>query len=113
MNGVQLAASFPYSRHRFPKFFVRDVQVALRLLDVGVTEDQLDIANVDAVRQEAAGAFVPQIVPVQIDLLQLLAVHSSPRLRALCVVPVCNQEERFPRGLEAVLEFSNSHTISP
>jgi hypothetical protein len=36
----------PYSRHRFPKFFVRDVQVALRLLDVGVAEHQLDRADV-------------------------------------------------------------------
>ena len=41
-HGAQLTAPFPYSRHRFPKFFVGDVQVALRLLDVGVAEHQLD-----------------------------------------------------------------------
>jgi hypothetical protein len=39
-----------------------------------VPEHQLDDPDVDVVCQEAAGAFVTQIVPVQVNLLQLLAL---------------------------------------
>jgi hypothetical protein len=55
----ELAAAFPHSGHGLPELFVGDVQVPLRLLDVGVAEHQLNRANVDTVRQQAAGAFVP------------------------------------------------------
>ena len=48
-------------------FLVRHVQVALRLLNARVAEHQLDDADVDAVRQQAARAFVPQVVPAEID----------------------------------------------
>ena len=60
-HGAQLTAPFPYSRHRFPKFFVRDVQVALRLFDVGVAEHQLDRAGVHSIAQEPTGA-LPHLV---------------------------------------------------
>jgi hypothetical protein len=50
-NHSQLAATFPNPGHRFPQFLVRDVEVALSLLNVGVTEHQLDDADVYAVRQ--------------------------------------------------------------
>ena len=42
-----------------------------------MSEHQLDDADVDAVRQEPAGAFVTQVVPVQIDLAQLGAIDAS------------------------------------
>ena len=105
-DGLQLPAAFPHAGQRLPKFLIRDVQVPLRRLDVRVTEHQLDDADVDAVRQEAAGALVPQIVPVQVELPQLLAVDPSSRPGAFCLVPVRDQEERFPGGLEAVLEVT-------
>jgi hypothetical protein len=97
-----LTALFPYSRHRFPKFFVRDVQIPLRLLDVGVAEHQLDRADVYAVAQEPAGAFVTEIVPVQVDLPELLAIDASTVFRAFRVVPVRDKQQRLPSGLEAL-----------
>jgi hypothetical protein len=54
-------------------------------LDVGVTEHQLDGADIDAVRQQAAGAFVTQIVPVQVDLLQLGPVDPNAGFSVLRV----------------------------
>jgi hypothetical protein len=56
--------------------------------------------------RQAAGALVPQIVPVQIDLPQLLAIDPSSGLHALCFVPVGDQQERFPGRFEAVLELT-------
>jgi hypothetical protein len=40
------------------------------------------------VGEEPAGAFVAQVVPVQVDLSKLLAVDSSPRFRAFRVVAI-------------------------
>ena len=48
-------------------------------LDIGVAEHQLDRADVDAVGQQAAGAFVTQIVAMQIDLLELRPVDPNAR----------------------------------
>lgn len=39
-----------------------------------MAEHQLDDADVDAVGEEAAGAFVPKVMPAEIDRLELLAV---------------------------------------
>jgi len=36
-----------------------------------VAEHQLDDPDVDAVRKEPAGAFVPEVVPAEIDPLKL------------------------------------------
>ena len=55
---AELAAAFPDARHGLAQLLVRDVEVALRLLDVGVTEHQLDRSDVDAVGQQPAGALV-------------------------------------------------------
>jgi hypothetical protein len=74
---LQLASALPDPSHRFPEFLVGDVQVPLRLLDVGVPEHQLDGADVDSVGQEPTSALVTQVVPVQIDLPELLTVHAS------------------------------------
>src|SRR4029453_11075644 len=59
----QLPAAFPDAGQRLPQLLVSDVQIALRRLDVGVSEHQLDDADVDAIGQHPAGALVPQIVP--------------------------------------------------
>jgi hypothetical protein len=53
-----------------------------------VPEHQLDDPDVDVVCQESAGAFVTQIVPVPVNLLQLLAIDSDAMLGALGVVSV-------------------------
>jgi len=58
----ELAAAFPYTRHRFPQLFVRDVQIPLRLFDVGMAEHQLDGADVyAAIREEATSPFVTHV----------------------------------------------------
>jgi hypothetical protein len=51
---AELAAAFPHPGHCLSKFFVSDVQVALRLLDVGMAEHQFDRADVHAIGQESA-----------------------------------------------------------
>jgi len=35
-----------------------------------VPEHQMDDADIDAIGQETAGAFVPQVVPAEIDVLR-------------------------------------------
>jgi hypothetical protein len=54
----KLAAALPNPGHRLPQFLVSDVQVALRLLDVGMAEHQLDRADVHAVCEEPRSSFV-------------------------------------------------------
>ena len=81
-------APFPYSRHRFPEFFVGDVQVALCLLDVGVAEHQLDGADVHSIAQEPTGARVTEVVPMQVDLPEVLAIDTRTGFRAFRVVTV-------------------------
>jgi hypothetical protein len=53
-----LPAAFPDAGQCLAQLFIGDAQIPLRRLDVGVPEDQLDDPDVDAVCQEAAGAFV-------------------------------------------------------
>jgi hypothetical protein len=50
------------------------VQMPLRLLNAGLSEHQLDDADVDTVGQEATGPFVPKIMPAEINPLELFAV---------------------------------------
>jgi hypothetical protein len=57
-----------------PQFFIGHIQVALRLLNARVAEHQLNDADVDTVGQQSAGAFVSEIVPAQVDPLQLLTI---------------------------------------
>ena len=73
-DDFQLPATFPDAGQRLPQLLIRDVQVPLRRLDVGMSEHQLDDPNVAAVREQPAGAFVAQIVPVQVDLPELPAM---------------------------------------
>ena len=93
---AQLPAPFPYSRHRFPKFFVRDVQVPLPLFDVRVADHQLDRADVHAIAQEPTGAFVTEVVPVQVDLPELLSVDACTVFRTFRVVAVATRSR--PHG---------------
>ena len=49
-----------------------------------MSEHQLNDADVDAVREQATGALVAQVVPAKIDLLELFAIplrSLSSRLR--------------------------------
>jgi hypothetical protein len=57
-----------------PEFLIRYVQVSLRLLNARVAEHQLDDADVDAVSQQSACTFVPEVVPSEIDPLELLTI---------------------------------------
>ena len=75
---LQAPSAFPDSRHRLPQFLVRDVEIPLRLLHIRVTRHQLNRTDVHAIGKEAAGAFVPQVVPVEVDLAQLLAITTGP-----------------------------------
>jgi hypothetical protein len=97
-----LARQFPDAGHRFTQFFVGHVQVALRLLDVGVAEHQLDRTDVDAVGQKPASALVTQVMPVEVDLRELLAIDASAGFRSFRVVAVRDEQQKLPSGLEAV-----------
>jgi hypothetical protein len=99
---AQLPPAFPDTGHRPAKFFIGDVQVPLRLLDVGVPEHQLNRANVHSVAQEAAGPFVTEVMPVQVDLAQLGAIDAGTGFRARDVVAVREQQQGFPRCLEVL-----------
>jgi hypothetical protein len=88
-NRPQLTSALPDSGHRFSELLANDVQVPLRLLDVGMPDDQLNRADVDAVGQEPASALVTQIVPLQVDLPQLLSIDASALLRSREVVTIC------------------------
>jgi hypothetical protein len=70
------ASALPTHLETSSQFVVSHVQVTLRLLDAGVAEDQLDDADVDAVGEQARGAFVSQVMPsvMSVDLPELLAV---------------------------------------
>jgi hypothetical protein len=57
-----------------PHFLVGHVQVAFRLLDAGVSEHQLNDPDVDAVREQAARAFVPPGVSAEIDPFELFPI---------------------------------------
>ena len=67
-----------------------------------MAEHELDRADVHSVAQEPTGALVPEIVPVQVDLSELLAIDTSTGFRALCVVAVRDEKQGLPSGLEAV-----------
>jgi hypothetical protein len=83
----------------FPQLLVGDVQIPLRRLDVGVSEHRLDDADIDAVGEQPAGALVSQIVPVQIELPQLLASTRAPGLARFRNRPDRNQSHERPSGV--------------
>src|SRR5215813_11041465 len=77
-DGFQLPPALPDAGRRLSEFLVRDVEVSLRLLDVGVAEHQLNRADVDTIAQESTRALVSQIVPVEINLFELRAIGTRP-----------------------------------
>jgi len=44
------------------------------LLDAALSEHQLNDPDVDAFREQAARAFVPQVVPAEIDPFELFSI---------------------------------------
>lgn len=68
--------------HGLAQLLVGHVQVPLRGLEVGVAEEELNRAQIQPLREPAAGGLVPQVVPVQIDLCELLAIDAAVRSRA-------------------------------
>ena len=103
----QLTPALPHTGHRLPQFFVRDVQVPLRLLDVGMAEHQLNRADVHVLRQEATRALVTEVVPVQVDLPELGPIDAGAWLGALRVVAIGDQEQRLLGRLEVGHELAS------
>ena len=78
---------FQLTSRAFAQLLIGHVQITLRLLNAGVPKHQLNDADVHAVSQEAARALVTQVVPMQVDLLQLGAVDASTGLCTLGAAP--------------------------
>ncbi len=53
-----------------------------------MAEHQLDRADVHPIAQEPGGAFVTEVMPVQVDLPELLSIDASTVFRAFRVVAV-------------------------
>jgi hypothetical protein len=79
-----------------PEFLGRYVQVTVRLLDARVPQHQLDDADVDAVGEQPAGAFLPQVVPAEIDPLELLSGPCGAFAARLRLVAVREQLQGLP-----------------
>jgi hypothetical protein len=86
-----------------PHFLVRHIQVSLRLLDARASQHQLNDPDVDAVREQAAGAFVTQVVPSQVDLLELMPIPLRSLLSGLRFDAVREEPQSFPAGLDVRL----------
>ena len=56
-----------------------------------MTEHQLDDANIDSVGQQPARPFVTEVVPVQVDLFEPVAIDPDPGLGSLRRMPVSDQ----------------------
>ena len=64
-----------------------------------MAEHQLDDPDVDAVRMQPGGALVSQVVPTEVDPLQVLSVPFLALLLAPRLDAVGEQLERFPGRL--------------
>ena len=71
-----------------------------------MTQQKLNRPQIQAAGQPATSRLVPQIVPVQIDLRQLLAIHPSPRSRSCRLDAMSKRHERFPRRSNRALVFA-------
>ncbi len=65
-----------------------------------MAEHQLDDPDVDAIRQQPARAFVSEVVPAEIDPLQLLTIPRRTLPRRSRFDAVSQQSTRFPGGLQ-------------
>ena len=84
----------------------------MRLLNARVAEHQLNDPNVDAISEQSARAFMPEVVPAEIDPLKLLAIPFGAFSAGLWLDAMCKQPECFPGGLDvrlvrASLRFEN------
>jgi hypothetical protein len=61
-----------------------------------VTQQKLNRPKIQAARQPAAGGLVPQVVSVQIDLRELLAIDPSERSRPSRLGAVSEQIPNSP-----------------
>ena len=73
------------------------------VLDARVTEHELNDADVDAVSEQPAGAFVPQVVPTEVDPLKLLAIPRDASAARLRLVSVRQQLQGLPGRLDVWL----------
>ena len=92
--------------HRLPQLLVRHVQIPLSRLEVCMTQQKLNRPQIQAAGQPTTSRLVPQIVPVQFDLRQLLAIHPSPRSCSCRLDAMSQQHERFPRRADRALVLS-------
>jgi hypothetical protein len=68
-----------------------------------VTQQKLNRPKIQAARQPAASGLVPQVVPVQIDLRELLAIDPPARPRSRRLDAVSEQNKRLPSGADCAL----------
>jgi len=68
-----------------------------------VAEHQATHPNVDTIGEQSASAFMPEVVPAEIDPLKLLAVPLSALSAGLWLDAKCEQPECFPGGLDVRL----------
>lgn len=69
-------------------------------------EKQLDRSQVETFGEPPAGRLVPQVMPVQVDIGELLTVHAAVRARARRLNAVREQNERLPGGPNGALIFA-------
>ena len=93
--------------HRCPVGARNEVAVGVdRDLNARVSEHQLNDADVHAVRQQPAGALVTQVVPVQVDLPQLLAIDPNPGLPRPVREPGLEYMATLESEMEAAIAIS-------
>ena len=71
-----------------------------------MTQQKLNRPQIQAARQPAAGGLVPQVVPVQIDLRELLAIDPSACPGPRRLDAVSEQHERLPCGPDGALVYA-------
>lgn len=89
--------------HRPPQLLIRDIEITLCGLQVCVAEQQLNRAEVQTFGQPSAGRLVPEVVPMEIDLGEMLAIHAAVRARARRLDTVSDQYERLPGRADRAL----------
>ena len=68
-----------------------------------MSEQKLDCTQVETAGEPPARSFVTQVVPVQIDLRELLTVDPSARLASRRLDTVSEQHKRLPSGPDRAL----------
>ena len=71
-----------------------------------MAEDQRNRSQVKTLAQPPAGRLVPQVVPVQVNVGEVPAVHAAVRARARRRHAVREQDDRFPGRPYGALIFA-------